>query len=55
MDDPEATKEKAREYMDRRKIERREVDRKPLHEIEQIRRELGWDPVGRRIGERRKE
>ena len=47
-------KEKARQYMERRKIERREAERKPLHDAEQIRRELGWDLVNRRVDDRRK-
>lgn len=47
------SKEKVREYMERRKIERRDVNRKPIHDIAEIRRELGWDLVERRKEERR--
>ena len=47
------TKEKVREYMERRRLERRDVNRQPLHDIEEIRRELGWDLIERRKQERR--
>lgn len=53
MDVTKPSKEKVREYMERRKIERRDVKRKPIHDIEQIRRELGWDLVERRKEDRR--
>ena len=43
MDVNKPSKEKVREYMERRKIERRDTNRSPIHDIEQIRRELGWD------------
>lgn len=47
------TKEKVREYMERRQIERRHVERRPPHDPEQIRSEIGWDRVERREQERR--
>ncbi|MGZ3237125.1 MAG: hypothetical protein ACXWIN_11825 [Burkholderiaceae bacterium] len=53
MDVNKPSKEKVREYMERRKVERREDNRKPIHDIEQIRRELGWDLVDRRKEDRR--
>jgi hypothetical protein len=53
MDVNKPSKEKVREYMERRKVERRDTDRKPIHDIEQIRRELGWDLVERRKEDRR--
>jgi hypothetical protein len=53
MDQPKPSKEKVREYMERRKIERRDQTLRPIHEIEQIRRELGWDLVERRKEDRR--
>jgi hypothetical protein len=53
MDTNKPSKEKVREYMERRKIERRDAERKPIHDIEQIRRELGWDLVDRRKEDRR--
>ena len=53
MDHAKPTKEKVREYMERRKIERRDDSRKPIHDIEQIRRELGWDLIERRKQDRR--
>jgi hypothetical protein len=53
MDVTKPSKEKVREYMERRKIERRDVNRKPIHDIEQIRKELGWDLVDRRKQNRR--
>lgn len=39
--------------MERRQIERRQVERTPLHDLEQIREEVGWDCVERRKQERR--
>jgi hypothetical protein len=53
MDQAKPSKEKVREYMERRKIERRDSSLRPIHEIEQIRRELGWDLVERRKEDRR--
>ena len=53
MDVNKPSKEKVREYMERRKIERRDTNRQPIHDIEQIRRELGWDLVDRRKEDRR--
>jgi hypothetical protein len=53
MDTNKPSKEKVREYMERRKNERRDANRSPIHDIEQIRRELGWDLVERRKEERR--
>lgn len=53
MDVTKPSKEKVREYMERRKIERRDNNRQPIHDIEQIRRELGWDLVDRRKEDRR--
>jgi hypothetical protein len=53
MDQPKQAKEKAREYLERRQVERRQNLRAPLHEPEQIRKEIGWDLVERRQGERR--
>jgi len=53
MDVNKPSKEKVREYMERRKVERRDTNRKPIHDIEQIRRELGWDLVERRQEDRR--
>ena len=49
MDQPKPTKEKVREYMQRRQAERRQ----PPHGQEQIRRELGWDLGERRVQDRR--
>jgi hypothetical protein len=49
------TKEKVREYMERRGIERRQNSRAPLHDPETIRKEIGWDMVERRKGGRRQE
>jgi hypothetical protein len=48
------TKEKVREYMERRGAERRQNSRAPLHDPEAIRKEIGWDMVDRRKGDRRK-
>ena len=53
MDVNKPSKEKVREYMERRRIERRDVNRKPIHDIAEIRRELGWDLIERRKEERR--
>ena len=50
MDDAKGpTKEKVREYMQRRQTERRQ----PPQGQDQIRRELGWDLKERRVRERR--
>lgn len=53
MDQPEKAKEKVREYMERRQNERRQNARTPLHDPEQIRKEIGWDMVERRQNDRR--
>lgn len=50
MDQPKPTKEKVREYMERRHAERR----RPPHNQDQIRRELGWELGDRRAGDRRR-
>lgn len=48
MEQPKQAKEKVREYMERRQVERRQNARSPLHEPDQIRHEIGWDMVDRR-------
>lgn len=53
MNQPENAKERVREYMERRQAERRQNSRMPLHDPEQIRREIGWDLVERRQNDRR--
>jgi hypothetical protein len=53
MDLPKQAKEKVREYMERRQVERRQNARSPLPEPEQIRQEIGWDLVDRRQRDRR--
>ena len=53
MEQPKQAKEKVREYMERRQTERRQNARSPLHDPEQIRREIGWDMVERRHQDRR--
>lgn len=53
MEQPKQAKEKVREYMERRQVERRQNARSPLHDPEQIRREIGWDMVERRKQDRR--
>ncbi|WP_168798707.1 MULTISPECIES: hypothetical protein [Oxalobacteraceae] len=53
MEQPKQAKEKVREYLERRQIERRQNSRSPLHDPEQIRREIGWDLVERRQTDRR--
>ncbi|HYD96968.1 MAG TPA: hypothetical protein VEC01_16690 [Noviherbaspirillum sp.] len=50
---PDQAKEKVREYMERRQVERRQNARSPLHGPEQIRQEIGWDMVERRQQDRR--
>ena len=45
MEPPKQAKEKVREYMERRQVERRQNARSPLHDPDQIRREIGWDMV----------
>ena len=49
MDQPKQTKEKVREYIRRRQIERRQ----PPHGQAQIRTEIGWNPVERSGKDRR--
>lgn len=53
MEPPKQGKEKVREYMERRRNERRQNERAPLHTPEQIREEIGWNCVERRKRERR--
>jgi len=53
MNQPERAKEKVREYMERRQLERREDARTPLHDPELIRREIGWDHAERRMKHQR--
>lgn len=53
MNQPKQAKEKVREYMERRQVERRQNVRAPLHDPEQIRKEIGWDLVERRQRDRR--
>lgn len=53
MSEPTSGKEKVREYLERRQNERRNNARSPLHDPEQIRREIGWDCVERRKQDRR--
>ncbi len=53
MTQPKEAKEKVREYMERRQIERRKNARAPLHDPDEIRREIGWDCVERRQRDRR--
>ena len=55
MEQPKQAKEKVREYMERRQVERRQSSRAPLHGPEQIRQEIGWDMVERRQQGRRRE
>lgn len=55
MEQPKQTKEKVREYLERRQVERRQNTRAPLHGPEQIRQEIGWDMVERRQGNRRRQ
>lgn len=45
MNQPEKAKQKVREYLERRQLERRLDARTPLHDPEQIRREIGWENV----------
>lgn len=52
MEHSKATKEKVREYMERRQAERRQGNRPP-HDPAQVRREVGWDGHDRRAGDRR--
>jgi hypothetical protein len=54
MSSQDEAKERVREYMERRQHERRQNSRSPLHEMEQIRREIGWDQQDQRKEERRK-
>ena len=51
MDQQKPDKEKVREYMARRQSERR----KPPHDQEQIRTEVGWLVADRRVRDRRGE
>lgn len=53
MDQPKQAKVKVREYLERRQAERRRNARAPLHDPEQIRKEIGWDLVERRQKDRR--
>lgn len=53
MERSKATKEKVREYMERRQTERRQGNRNPPHDPIQIRKEVGWDGQDRRTGNRR--
>lgn len=53
MNQPKQAKERVREYMERRQAERRQNARTPLHEPEEIRKEIGWDMVERRQSDRR--
>lgn len=53
MEQPKQAKERVREYMERRQNERRQSARAPLHDPEQIRKEIGWDLVERRQRDRR--
>ncbi|HYD58860.1 MAG TPA: hypothetical protein VEC35_00800 [Noviherbaspirillum sp.] len=55
MEQPKQAKEKVREYMERRQSERRQNARSPLHDPEEIRREIGWDLVERRKQQDRRE
>ena len=48
MEQPKQAKERVREYMERRQVERRKDARSPLHDPEEIRREVGWDMADRR-------
>lgn len=48
MEQPKQAKERVREYMERRQVERRQNARSPLHDPDEIRREVGWDMVDRR-------
>lgn len=54
MEQEKQSKEKVREYLERRQEERRKNARAPLHDAEQIRKEIGWDQVERRQGQRRR-
>jgi hypothetical protein len=54
MEQPKQAKEKVREYLERRQVERRQNARAPLHDPEQIRQEIGWDMVERRKSDRRR-
>ncbi|HJV52110.1 MAG TPA: hypothetical protein VJ652_11650 [Noviherbaspirillum sp.] len=53
MEQPKQAKERVREYLERRQAERRQNTRAPLHDPEQIRKEIGWDLVERRRSDRR--
>lgn len=54
MEQPKQTKEKVREYLERRQVERRQNARAPLHDPQLIRQEIGWDLVERRKSDRRR-
>jgi hypothetical protein len=54
MNKPDQIKEKVREYMERRQIERRQNERAPLHDPAQIRHEIGWNLPERRRQDRRR-
>jgi len=53
MDQPSHPKQKVREYIERRQIERRKDNRAPLPAPEEIRKEIGWDCMERRKQDRR--
>lgn len=54
MNQSESKKEKIRKYIERRQAERRNGQRSQIEDIEQIRRELGWNLVDHRQRDRRK-
>lgn len=54
MESEKQAKEKVREYLERRQAERRKDARAPLHDAEEIRREIGWDQTERRQSDRRR-
>ena len=54
MEQPKQAKEKVREYMERRQVERRQNARSPLHGPDQIRNEIGWDMDDRRQNQDRR-
>lgn len=54
MEQEKQAKERVREYLERRQAERRKDARSPLHDADEIRREIGWDQVERRQNDRRR-
>ncbi|GIZ51763.1 hypothetical protein NCCP691_17770 [Noviherbaspirillum aridicola] len=54
MEHEKQAKEKVREYLERRQAERRKDARAPLHDAEQIRKEIGWGETERRQTDRRR-